>query len=76
VPGLLAEPFEHRPPRAQFAHRLHDSVPAVHFFVPMAPPRMLPGFVDAGADFGPNPYAIVGSESANQFAAGPSMHLA
>lgn len=48
----------------------------VHLTVPMAPPRMLPGFVDTGAAFGPDPYAIAGSESANQFAAMPSMHVA
>ena len=48
----------------------------IHLIVPMAPPRMLPGFVDAGATFGPDPYAIAGSESANQFAAMPSMHVA
>lgn len=48
----------------------------VHLLVPMAPPRMLPGFVDAGAEFGPDPYALAGSESANQFAAMPSMHVA
>ncbi len=48
----------------------------VHLAVPMAPPRMLPGFVDAGAEFGPDPYAIAGSESANQFAAMPSLHVA
>ncbi len=48
----------------------------VHLAVPMAPPRMLAGFVDAGAAFGPDPYAIAGSESANQFAAMPSMHVA
>lgn len=48
----------------------------VHFFVPMAPPRMLPGFVDAGSAYGPDPYAIAGSDSANQFAAMPSMHVA
>lgn len=49
---------------------------AIHLFVPMAPPRMLPGFVDASTEFGPDPYAIAGSESANQFAAMPSMHVA
>lgn len=48
----------------------------VHLTVPMAPPRMLPGFIDTGAAFGPDPYAIAGSESANQFAAMPSMHVA
>ncbi len=48
----------------------------VHFVIPMAPPRMLPGFVDASSAFGPDPYALAGSESANQFAAMPSMHVA
>jgi hypothetical protein len=48
----------------------------VHLFVPMAPPRMLPGFVDAGRAYGPDPYAIAGGGSANQFAAMPSMHVA
>ena len=48
----------------------------LHLVVPMAPPRMLPGFIDAGATFGPDPYAIAGSESANQFAAMPSLHVA
>ena len=48
----------------------------VHLVVPMAPPRLLPGFVDAGAQFGPDPYALAGSGNANQFAAMPSMHVA
>ncbi len=48
----------------------------VHLVVPMAPPRMLDGFVDAGADYGPDPYSIPGSDGANQFAAMPSMHVA
>ena len=48
----------------------------IHWLIPMAPPRMLPGFVDAGAAYGPDPYAIAGSENANQFAAMPSMHVA
>ncbi len=48
----------------------------LHLVVPMAPPRMLPGFVDAGSTFGPDPYSIAGSESANQFAAMPSLHVA
>ncbi len=48
----------------------------VHLVIPVAPPRMLNGFIDAGAAFGPDPYAVAGSESANQFAALPSMHVA
>ena len=48
----------------------------VHLVVPMAPPRMLPGFIDAGVEYGPDPYSIAGSDGANQFAAMPSMHVA
>ena len=48
----------------------------IHLIAPMAPPRMLPGFIDSGVVFGPDPYAVAGSETANQFAAMPSMHVA
>lgn len=48
----------------------------IHLLIPMAPPRMLPGFIDAGREFGPNPYSMAGSDSANQFAAMPSLHVA
>ena len=48
----------------------------VHLLVPMAPPRMLAGIIDAGVEYGPDPYAIAGSDGANQFAAMPSMHVA
>ncbi len=48
----------------------------IHLVVPMAPPRMLPGFIDSGVAFGPDPYAVAGSGSANQLAAMPSMHVA
>lgn len=48
----------------------------VHLAVPLAPPRMLPGFVDTGLVYGPHPYSIPGSDGANQFAAMPSMHVA
>ena len=34
------------------------------------------GFVDPGRTLGPDPYAIAGSENANQFAAMPSLHVA
>lgn len=47
----------------------------VHYLFPLAPPRMLTGYVDAGARIGPNPYALPGSDGANQFAAMPSMHV-
>lgn len=49
---------------------------AVHLAVPLAPPRMLPGFIDTGALWGPDPYALPGSDGANQYAAMPSMHVA
>jgi membrane-associated phospholipid phosphatase len=48
----------------------------VHLTYPLAPPRMLPGFIDTGLLYGPYPYAMPGSEAANQFAAMPSMHVA
>ena len=48
----------------------------IHLIVPMAPPRMLPGFIDSSLVFGPDPYSVAGSEAANQFAAMPSMHVA
>lgn len=48
----------------------------VHVAVPLAPPRMLSGFLDTGALYGPDPYSLPGSDGANQFAAMPSMHVA
>ncbi len=48
----------------------------IHLAYPMAPPRMFPGYIDAGAEFGPDPYSIPGSDGANQLAAMPSMHVA
>lgn len=48
----------------------------IHLLLPLAPPRMLDGFVDASAMYGPNPYDFPGSHTANQFAAMPSLHVA
>lgn len=48
----------------------------VHLTYPLAPPRMLPGFIDTGLLYGPYPYSMPGSEAANQYAAMPSMHVA
>lgn len=48
---------------------------AIHLLFPLAPPRMLDGFLDTGAVYGPNPYSIPGSEGANQIAAMPSLHV-
>lgn len=48
----------------------------LHLAFPLAPPRMLDGVVDASVLYGPNPYALPGSEAANELAAMPSMHVA
>ncbi len=48
---------------------------AVHVTYPLAPPRLLDSFVDTGAVYGPNPYQLPFSDSANQIAAMPSMHV-
>jgi membrane-associated phospholipid phosphatase len=48
----------------------------VHLLLPLAPPRMLPGIIDTGAAYGPDPYSLPGSDGANQFAAMPSLHVA
>jgi hypothetical protein len=48
----------------------------VHVVFPLAPPRMLDGFVDTLRVFGPSIYAEDPSRSvANQFAAMPSLHF-
>ena len=49
----------------------------IHVLYPLAPPRMLPGFVDTMAVWGPNSYGSRGlGPVANQFAAMPSVHFA
>ena len=47
----------------------------LHLVYPLAPPRILPGFIDTGLLFGPSPYDIGASSAANQLAAMPSMHV-
>jgi hypothetical protein len=48
-----------------------------HAMYPLAPPRMLSGFVDTAALFGPSSYGDGGAYGglANQFAAMPSLHF-
>ncbi len=49
---------------------------AIHLIYPLAPPRMMPGFVDTMFKYGPvvyNPNALEGA--ANQIAAMPSLHF-
>lgn len=48
---------------------------AVHVIFPLAPPRMLSGFVDTAKVFGPNPYDLKIASAANQIAAMPSLHV-
>lgn len=46
-----------------------------HVLYPLAPPRMISGFVDTAAVLGPNPYGMKISAAANQIAAMPSLHV-
>jgi len=49
---------------------------AIHVLFPLAPPRMMPGFVDTMVLYGPNPYNSQAVQSfANQYAAMPSLHV-
>lgn len=47
----------------------------IHVLFPLAPPRMVGGFVDTAAVFGPSPYDLSISQAANQIAAMPSLHV-
>jgi hypothetical protein len=65
----------------QFA-RARNVVALTTFFcfliqiVPVAPPRMLPGFVDTAQLYGQSVYTALGSANANELAAMPSVHAA
>lgn len=49
---------------------------AIYLLVPVAPPRMLPGFVDTAAAYGQSVYGTTGASAlANQYAALPSLHV-
>jgi len=47
----------------------------VHLTFPLAPPRMMAGFVDTGVVYGQSVYAGAAGRSANQIAAMPSLHV-
>ena len=47
----------------------------IHVMYPLAPPRMMGGFVDTAAVYGPNPYDLSIAKAANQIAAMPSLHV-
>ena len=49
---------------------------ALHVTFPLAPPRMMPGFVDTMAVYGPSAYGAGTESVTNQFAAMPSLHAA
>ena len=48
----------------------------LHVTFPLAPPRMMPGFVDTMAVHGPTAYGAGTESVTNQFAAMPSLHAA
>jgi hypothetical protein len=49
---------------------------AVYLLLPVAPPRMLPGFVDTAAAHGQSVYGDAGASAlANEYAALPSLHV-
>lgn len=48
----------------------------IHLALPLAPPRMLPGFVDTGVVHGMSAYGGPVGGTANQIAAMPSLHVA
>lgn len=48
----------------------------LHVTFPLAPPRMLPGFVDTMTVYGPTAYGEGTQSVTNQFAAMPSLHVA
>jgi len=78
--GFLVFLYLRRPDAYQGVRRLFVAVTAtalaIHVLFPLAPPRMLPGYVDTVARFGPAIYQRSDvSSTANQFAAMPSLHF-
>jgi PAP2 superfamily len=69
-----------RPRAYTWARSLLVSVTVVAFVLhvtfPLAPPRMLPGFVDTMAVYGPSAYGEGTQSVTNQYAAMPSLHAA
>jgi hypothetical protein len=71
----LLQPNHYRPFRNLMAFVTFVAL-IIHLLYPLAPPRMMTGFVDTMREFGPNIYpknAIDGA--ANQIAAMPSLHF-
>ena len=80
VIGLLVWLFVHRDGAYRWARDLlmltTSASLVVHLAVPLAPPRMLDGFVDTGVVHGMSAYDGLTAGSANQIAAMPSLHVA
>jgi hypothetical protein len=79
--GLLLWLFFRHPDRYVGIRNLMAAVTfaglVIHLVFPLAPPRMVPGFVDTMRDFGPSIYSANGVDGlANQIAAMPSLHFA
>lgn len=71
----LRHPRQYRPVRNLMAFVTFAAL-VIHLVFPLAPPRMMSGFVDTMSEFGPNIYpknALDGA--ANQIAAMPSLHF-
>ena len=81
VIGLLVwlyfrHPASYRPFRNLLAFSTFTGL-IIHLVFPLAPPRMMDGFVDTMARYGPNIYPDNALEgAANQIAAMPSLHFA
>lgn len=78
--GFLVYMYVRAPEAYRRLRRLFVAVTAmalvIHVLFPLAPPRMLPGFVDTITKYGPSIYQRSDvSETANQFAAMPSLHF-
>ncbi len=72
----LRHPGRYRPFRNLMAFVTFTAL-LIHLVYPLAPPRMMSGFVDTMREFGPNIYPANALEgAANQIAAMPSLHFA
>lgn len=72
---LVRHPDAYRPMR-NWLMGVTGAALVVHVAYPLAPPRMMPGFVDTLRVYGPNIYPADPARSvANQFAAMPSLHF-
>lgn len=78
--GFLVYLYVRAPDAYRFVRRLFVAVTgvalAIHVLYPLAPPRMMPGYVDTVSLYGPSIYQRSDvSSTANQFAAMPSLHF-